>query len=917
MNSEFSRQVLQVGHPLRLQGNQPLPINDREVVWLVQAGEIALFRVEARHEEVVARRYLFSCTAGDVLLGFPSTEKAQSRLLAISLEPTELLQVDRKTLELHLADADPTALSLLTNWVQKCRTVIHQLQADTEANSEAFPDDRLPFQLKSASALSLHSIWQWNAQLLPLLDQFERQAQAAAWEQFQLREQYNHQAADAAIAGLAAVLNPQAESTYRQFVPPPGTANQIDGIWLYQAVQAVAQATGISLRPIKSEQLAQLHDPLQTIAATSRFRLRRVLLTDRWWRRDNGPLLAYTRADNRPVALIKKSPGHYELFDPEQKTRLSINAANRFLVAPVAYMFYRPLPERVLQAVDVLQFGLKDTGKDWAIVLGMGISITLLSMLLPLGTAILIDQVIPDADRGLLVQLGLGLLAAVLGGLVFQVAQGVALMRIETLMEGATQAAFWDRLLSLGAPFFRQFSIGDLRERVSVISAIRTQISGAILRTLFTSLFALLNLGLLFYYNGQLAWIACGVAVLMGLATIGVGNLLLRQLIPLQALEGKLFGLMVQLIHGVAKLRVTGSEERAFAHWGQQYRRQQELKLTIQQHEDNLLVLNQLLPVLSSAAIFSVAVGLNQFQNAAGFSTGTFLAFNVAFGSFTMGVTDLSNTLLNILTVLVLWKRARPILQATPEVDGGKTDPGQLTGRLRLDRITFRYRPDGPPVLCDVTIAVQPGEFIAIVGPSGSGKSTLFRLLLGFETPQSGQIYYDGQDLRSLNLHVVRRQLGVLLQNSRTSTASIFDNIAGNALITMDEAWAAARYAGLADEIEAMPMGMHTIVSEGGSNLSGGQRQRLMIARSLALKPRILLFDEATSALDNRTQAIVSDSLERLKITRIVIAHRLSTIQNADRIYVLQAGHIVQEGRFSELIQQKGLFWQLMQQQMT
>ncbi|HEY9805050.1 MAG TPA: ATP-binding cassette domain-containing protein, partial [Candidatus Obscuribacterales bacterium] len=210
-----------------------------------------------------------------------------------------------------------------------------------------------------------------------------------------------------------------------------------------------------------------------------------------------------------------------------------------------------------------------------------------------------------------------------------------------------------------------------------------------------------------------------------------------------------------------------------------------------------------------------------------------------------------------------------------------------------------------------------PGEFIAIVGPSGSGKSTLFRLLLGFESPQIGQVFYDRQNLLSLDIHAVRRQIGVLLQNSRTNTASIFENIAGNALITMDEAWEAARHAGFADEITAMPMGMHTVVSEGGSNLSGGQRQRLLIARALALKPRILLFDEATSSLDNQTQAIVSESLKKLQITRIVIAHRLSTIQDADRIYVLEAGRVVQQGSFQQLMSQEGLFFRLMQRQIA
>jgi ATP-binding cassette subfamily C protein len=269
------------------------------------------------------------------------------------------------------------------------------------------------------------------------------------------------------------------------------------------------------------------------------------------------------------------------------------------------------------------------------------------------------------------------------------------------------------------------------------------------------------------------------------------------------------------------------------------------------------------------------------------------------------------------LQVIPQWKRAQPILEAVPEVDLSKADPGKLTGKIAVERVTFRYRDDGPLTLDEVSICAEPGEFVAFVGGSGSGKSTLFRLLLGFETPESGTIYYDGQDLAGLDIEAVRRQLGVVLQSGRIASASLFENIAGGAQITLDEAWEAARMAGLADDIAAMPMAMHTVVSEGGGNLSGGQRQRLAIARALALKPRILLFDEATSALDNRTQAIVSESLDRLQVTRFVIAHRLSTIRNADRIYVLQAGRVVQQGRFEALANEEGLFAQLMARQVA
>jgi ABC-type bacteriocin/lantibiotic exporter with double-glycine peptidase domain len=264
-----------------------------------------------------------------------------------------------------------------------------------------------------------------------------------------------------------------------------------------------------------------------------------------------------------------------------------------------------------------------------------------------------------------------------------------------------------------------------------------------------------------------------------------------------------------------------------------------------------------------------------------------------------------------------MYEQAKPILETLPEVDAGKSDPSALTGEIELQHVVFRYQSDGPAVLRDLTLRIEPGEFVAFVGPSGSGKSTVLRLLLGFETPESGGIYYDGQELGGLDIQAVRRQIGVVLQSGRLMSGDIFTNIVGSAAVGMEEAWEAARMAGFEDDIKAMPMGMHTVVSEGGGTLSGGQRQRLLIARALVHRPRLLFFDEATSALDNRTQAIVSASLERLSATRIVVAHRLSTIANADRIYVIDRGRVVQSGRYNELIQQDGLFAELAKRQIA
>ena len=558
--------------------------------------------------------------------------------------------------------------------------------------------------------------------------------------------------------------------------------------------------------------------------------------------------------------------------------------------------------------------------KELLVILLTGIAAALLGMLTPQATAILMDNAIPDSDRTLLLQVGVGLLAAAVGTALFQLAQGIAILRVETVSDSSTQAALWDRLLNLPVSFFRQYTIGDLQSRVSSIGQIRRQLGGTTITKLVTALFTFLNLGLLFSYSIKLALVAIVVALIAIAITTVSGLLLLRKTRPLLELQGNIFGQTVQLINGISKLRVAGAEERAFATWSKNYSRQIKLNLSTQHIEDLVTLFNTIMPTITSGVLFWFTIGLLEEAQKSGnpaLSIGTFLAFNSGFGTFIKGATDLSNTLTNTLQIVPQWKRAQPILETVPEVDSSKADPGQLEGRITVDRVTFRYRDDGPLTLDNVSIHAEPGEYIALVGGSGSGKSTLFRLLLGFETPESGTIYYDGQDLLGLDIEAVRRQLGVVLQNGRIMSASIFENIASGARITLDEAWEAARSSGFADDIAAMPMGMHTVISEGGGNLSGGQRQRLLIARALVLKPKILLFDEATSALDNRTQAIVSESLDELQVTRIAIAHRLTTIRNAHRIYVLQAGQVVQQGSFEELASLEGLFAQLMQRQMA
>ncbi|MEH2137632.1 NHLP bacteriocin export ABC transporter permease/ATPase subunit [Nostoc sp.] len=960
------------GEYYRFKGNEPLLLNDPQTVWVVRSGSMSLFAIAVNNGSPEGkRRYLFNVKSAEAMFSIAPFQSKQLQIFAVSLEETELLRISRKDFEFMFANKQDYAVNLLERWIYQLGSAVARepdrnfkvpkpgTQFFSLANGEIFRPEQgsvswvriqhgyanlmgfaelifdpasglLPLSadtwLQAQGILELESFraeeiqeadtlmvslaqLQMNfLQMINLLCEQEIQQEIQRCRQ---REHLKRQVMNETLEELSSVVQQRETATCSQMIHGSNSSDQA----LLVAAGAVGRALGIAIRPpAQSEDLKRLKHPIDAIARASRIRMRRLHLIGNWWKSDCGPMLGYTLEDESPVALLPVKSGargnSYEIFDPLKQTRTPVDEQSAATLCTTAYVFYRPLPDKDLKTWDILLFALRGHFKDLIIILLSAIAVSLLGMVTPQATAILIDNAVPDANRGLLLQIGLGLCATAFGGTIFQLAQGLALMRLETFADSSTQTAVWDRLLKLSASFFNQYSIGDLESRVSSISEIRSKLSGTVLKSIFSGVFAFLNLGLLIYYNSSLTLIAIVAAVVNIALTFFSGMLTLRKVRPLLEQQGQIFGVMVQLINGVAKLRVAGAEERAFAYWGKQYSQQIKLVLSTQAIEDVLNVCNKVLPILTSCVLFWFTATLLQSQQTQGtqaLSIGTFLAFNSAFGTFISGATSLSTTVVDVLKIVPLWKRAQPILQAEPEVNNSKTDPGRLSGRVVVDHVAFRYHDDRPLILDNVTIRAEPGEFIALVGTSGSGKSTLFRLLLGFEAPESGSIYYDGQELTGLDIHAMRRQMGVVLQNSRLMSASIFENIASGALVTIDEAWEAARMAGLADDIQAMPMGMHTVVSEGGGNISGGQRQRLLIARALVLKPRILLFDEATSALDNKTQAIVSESLDRLKVTRIVIAHRLSTINNADRIYVLQDGRIVQQGSFERLANQQAI----------
>ena len=889
-----------------IKSNSFLPLDAPNTVWMVKDGAMAVFAIASTNGSPQgARRYLFDIAPGDVLLGIATVFEGQShQLIAVAYEETHLVSIALVDwIGQVIADHNGTRellLQPLRQWSDRLAAVIR----DADISLNAIKVDGL-----DTLELVSECLERFHADFLLCLHQLDQTETLTRSDQFRSRLRLNQEASDRALSNLTAIFRRKEAEFFQE-----GTA-------LLIAAGAVGKAMGIEIRPpARSEDPTRVKDPLEAIARSSRIRTRRIILRGAWWQFDSGAILAYTAQDERPVALLPVAGNHYEIFDPEQKQRIPVNAKTAQMISPVAYVFYRPFPQKMLKSLQILKFVTKGILRDAATILILGAIIAILGMVIPQATGILIDIAIPNADRGLIFQIGLGLLAINFGSTLLDLVQNVATFRAQALAEVQTQAATWDRLLKLPPPFFRKYALGDLQSRVSGINQLNQILTGTVMQSLFDSLFSLLNLGLLLYYNAQLALVAIAVAVVNIAVTLFSFFVSRRKMIPLQEISGEISGLTVQLIGGVTKLRVSGAEERAFAYWSKKFGQQLKLMLSTETLEDVVTLFNTMLPTVSSIAIYAIAVSLivkAQAEGQTGFSTGTFLAFNSAFGTFVSGVTGLSGTIIKLMEVNVIWERVKPILEAKPEVDEDQTDPGRLRGGVKLDRVSFRYREDGPLTLDKVTIEAKAGEFIALVGPSGSGKSTTIRLLLGFEQPEEGTLFYDGQDLSGLDIWAVRRQLGVVLQNGRINGASIFENISSGALVTMDECWEAARMAGFAQDIEEMPMGMHTVISEGGTNLSGGQRQRLLISRALVLKPRILIFDEATSALDNRTQAIVSESLEQLNVTRIVIAHRLSTIRKADRIYVIAAGQVLQQGNFEELIAQPGMFADLMSRQVA
>jgi NHLM bacteriocin system ABC transporter ATP-binding protein len=708
---------------------------------------------------------------------------------------------------------------------------------------------------------------------------------------------------------------------------------QSSGDPAWRAIRRVAADLG---QPVPDQSIGTLSNRpaavrIAELAAEAELRVRMVLLRDQWWRRDNGPLVGVRDADDTPVALLYRT-GCYWAWDPVSGSERAVGPKEAESFASGAWMLYRTYPAAAVSLLGLVRFagrGLGDARLRFGV---LSVLAAILGIAVPAATGVLVETIIPASARGQLAVLGGGLLAAMVGLAGLRVTRLLLLQQMEARLSLTTQSAVFDRLLRLPIGFFRAFGTGDLVDRVMSVERMRHVLTSATLSGALSGVLALANLIVMLLCDVKLALAGLAAALAYAAFSGWMGIYRLRRERQLAATRAKAESFVLQAISGVAKLKVAAAVDRAFAIWAGAYGSQREA-FTAAQANNNLQAVWSagFMPLVMSGLFIvgaSVATGLAphdagaaardlDLSEAAGFGLGAWLVFVSAFGQLMSGVGQTVSAVTSALGVVPLYERARPILETLPEGSIGAQKPGALTGAIEFNGVTFGYTADTPPVLRELSFTIEPGEYVAIVGPSGSGKSTILRLLLGFETPTTGSVLFDGLPLTSLDLRALRRQIGVVLQNGRIQAGTILTNIGGGRPIGPDEAMQAARLAGFADDLGMLPMGLHTVLTDGGGTLSGGQRQRLMIARALARRPRILLLDEATSALDNRTQALVTETVARLGLTRIVVAHRLSTIAMVNRILVLDRGELVQSGGYDELTQTPGLFRDLARRQMV
>lgn len=669
------------------------------------------------------------------------------------------------------------------------------------------------------------------------------------------------------------------------------------------AVAEILNALGKEV-PDVPDNISDLDSQLEYMLRPSQTMRRRVELKENWWKNATGGFLGSTK-DGNIVAIVPGKWSGYEYTD-QNGNRVRINKKTAKNINVDAFCFYVTFPLDSLKIRDLVKFMISTLSKGDIVFIAI---IALVMQIIGMANApiqkIIFNNIIPSGSTGLIAPMATFLIGITIGSALIGLTKSIISYRFQTKMSNTVNSAVMIRFFSLPTKFFKNYTSGELASRINYISSLCQMIINALVGTTITTLFSFMYIPQMYQYAPSM--VLPSIVVLMISIAYTVFITFYQQKIykKKMKLSPKLQSLTYALFGGMQKIKVSGAEKRAFAKWAQGYSEVEKLDYS----PPLIIKINSVISLIITSLGTLITY---YFAVTSGVDRSDYLAFSSAYGAVSAGIIALSTTALSFANLGPILEMIKPILQQKPEASLDRKIPLSLSGDIDVNNVTFRYTEGGPTILDNISLKIKKGEYLGIVGTTGCGKSTLLRVLLGFEVPEKGVVYYGGKDLSTLDLRAVRQRIGVVMQNGSLFPGDIFSNIiVSSPWKTMDDAWEAARLAGIEEDIKNMPMGMHTMISEGAGGLSGGQKQRLMIARAIIAKPSILFFDEATSALDNVTQKHVADSISSLNSTRVVIAHRLSTIKNCDRIIVLDKGKIAESGTYDELMNLKGKFYDL------
>lgn len=662
--------------------------------------------------------------------------------------------------------------------------------------------------------------------------------------------------------------------------------------------------------PEQIREFDNISEQVDYILQPSGMTKRIVSLNDIWWKNGDGPLLTVYRGTDQMQALMPGRFGGYYYVDAGSGKRVKVTEKNKDLFEAEAFCFYKPLPLKSMTGKDYIRFLLKElSASDIVLIIAVAVLGNVFGMVTPRITQFAFSDLIPSGRTYMLTTLALLLISTAVSIWLMNSVKMAAKDRICNRLDVVAENAVYSRVLHLPAGFFSGKSSGALAQVVSALNLMPQLLTEALFGALLSFVVTLIYIVQVINISPSLFPAALFVYVadlcLFLITYRQEQNMIRAQLKG----AGKNNGAVFDYITGIQKIKISGSEKRAFVKWAENYtdkaRSTFYFRIPLSIRPQLIAAIHLTGILISYVLAYKNHLPVSQYA-----------AFTSSFGLVTGAIIAMIPSLSNFANIMPVLEIGAPVLAEVPETSAAKKNIQSLSGRIELSNVKFRYENGERMILDGVSLTIRPGEYVAVVGKTGCGKSTLLRLLLGFEKPQSGVIYYDGIDLDTIDKYSLRRQIGTVLQDGKLFSGNIYSNVTVAApWLTMDDAWEALEKAGMADDVRRMPMGLHTVISEGSGGISGGQKQRLLIARALAPKSSILFLDEATSALDNITQKIVTDSLDSLDCTRIVIAHRLSTIKSCSRIICLDQGHIVEDGTYEELIAKNGFFADLVSRQ--